>query len=98
MKATFRLGKIAGIEIGIHYTLLLAFALITWTLAEGFFPDAFPGSTRVTYWLTGAISAVLLFVSVLVHEMAHSLVAHSRGLPVQGITLFIFGGVSSLSA
>ena len=98
MKASFRLGKIAGLEIGIHYTWLLAFALITWTLAEGFFPDAFPGWSLVTYWATGAISALLLFVCVLVHEMAHSLVARSRGLPVAGITLFIFGGVSTLSA
>ncbi|MBI2171408.1 MAG: site-2 protease family protein [Chloroflexi bacterium] len=98
MKASFRLVTIAGIEIGIHYTWLLAFALITWTLAEGFFPDAFPGWSTATYWVTGVIAALLLFLSVLVHELAHSLVARSRGLPVQGITLFIFGGVSSLGA
>ncbi len=97
MKATFRLGKVAGIEIGIHYTWLLAFVLITWTLAVGFFPDAFPGSSQVVYWVTGAVAAVFLFVSVLVHELAHSLVARSKGLTVQGITLFIFGGVSSLT-
>ncbi|MBI4310766.1 MAG: site-2 protease family protein [Chloroflexi bacterium] len=98
MKPTIRLGKIAGLQIGVHYTLLLAVALITWTLAEGFFPDAFPGWSRVAYWLTSVVAALLLFVSVLVHEMAHSLVARSRGLPVEGITLFLFGGISSLSA
>lgn len=98
MKGTFRLGKIAGLEIGVHYTWLLAFALITWTLADGFYPQAFPGWSAVTYWVIGAIAAILLFISVLVHEMAHSLVAQSRGLPVGGITLFIFGGVSSLNA
>ncbi len=96
MKASFRLGRIAGIEIGVHYTWLFAFVLISWTLADGFFPRSFPGWDLPVYWLTGVLSALLLFSSVLVHEMAHSLVALNRGLPVQGITLFIFGGVSSL--
>ncbi|MBI4203247.1 MAG: site-2 protease family protein [Chloroflexi bacterium] len=97
MKATFRLGRIAGLEIGIHYTWLLAFALITWTLAEGFYPSSFPGWSKATYWGLGAVSSIFLFASVLVHEMAHSLVARSKGMEVEGITLFIFGGVSSLS-
>lgn len=96
MKASLRLGRIAGIEIGIHYTWLFAFALIVWSLAEGFFPSSFPGWSRVAYWTTGVAAALLLFVSVLVHELAHSFVARARGLKVQGITLFIFGGVSNL--
>ncbi len=98
MKASFRLGRIAGLEIGVHYTWLFAFVLISWTLADGFFPRSFPGWDWPVYWITGVLSALLLFGSVLVHEMAHSLVALNRGLPVQGITLFIFGGVSSLGA
>ncbi|MBI4200891.1 MAG: site-2 protease family protein [Chloroflexi bacterium] len=97
MKASFRLGRIAGVEVGVHYTWLVAFALITWTLADGFFPSTYRGWAQATYWITGAISAILLFGSVLVHELAHSLVARRRGLPVQGITLFIFGGVSSIA-
>lgn len=96
MRASFSLGRIAGIRIGIHYTWLFAFALIAWTLAEGFYPEMFPGWSRLTYWITGVLSALLLFVSVLVHELAHSFVARARGLPVEGITLFIFGGVSNL--
>ena len=96
MKPSFRLGRIAGVEIGIHYTWLFAFALIAWSLAEGFFPGYFPGWSIGAYWLTGAVAAVFLFLSVLVHELAHSFVAKAKGLPVQGITLFIFGGVSNI--
>jgi len=96
MKSSLRLGRIAGIEIGIHYSWLLAFILIAWSLAQGFFPQNYPGWDLATYWITGVLAALLLFVSVLVHELAHSLVAIARGLPVRGITLFIFGGVSRI--
>lgn len=96
MKSSFRLGRIAGIEIGIHYTWLLAFILITWSLAQGIFPQYYPGWDLATYWVTGILAALFLFLSVLVHELAHSLVAIARGLSVQGITLFIFGGVSNI--
>lgn len=97
MRSSFSLGSIAGIRIGINYTWLLAFALITWSLAVGWFPQTCPSCDQVTSWVLGALAAILLFVSVLVHELAHSLVARSRGMPVQEITLFIFGGVSNIS-
>ena len=96
MNGAFRLGTVAGIEIDVHYTWLFAFALITWTLAGSWFPTDYPDWNAPTYWLTGAIAALLLFVSILVHELAHSLVALARGMPVQSITLFIFGGVSNI--
>ena len=96
MKATLRLGRIAGLEIGIHYTWLVALAFITWSLAEGFFPEGFPGWATATYWATGFLAALLLFASVLLHELANSFVARAKRVPVQGITLFIFGGVSNL--
>ncbi|MBI4305782.1 MAG: site-2 protease family protein [Chloroflexi bacterium] len=96
MKASLRLGRSAGIEIGIHYTWLFAFALIAWSLAEGFFPDRYEGWARSTYWTTGIAAAIFLFVSVLIHELAHSLVARGLGYPVESITLFIFGGVSQI--
>ena len=95
MKGSLRLGHIAGIEIGIHYTWLLAFILITWSLAQHVFPQAYLG-TPASYWITGVLAALLLFVSVLLHELAHSLVAQARGLHVGSITLFIFGGVSNI--
>lgn len=96
MKASFRLGRIAGIDIGVHYTWLFAFALITWSLANGFFPAQYPSWDARTYWITGAVASLLLFVSVLLHELAHSFVARGFGYPVESITLFIFGGVSRI--
>ncbi|MFH1383301.1 MAG: site-2 protease family protein [Chloroflexota bacterium] len=96
MRGSVSLGRIAGIQIGVHYTWLLAFLLIAWSLALGFFPSYYPGWTNTTYWITGAIAAVLLFASVLLHELAHSFVAISRGMRVRSITLFIFGGVSNI--
>lgn len=96
MRPSITLGRIGGVEIGVHYTWLIIFALITWSLASGFFPAFFPGWEPATYWITGVIASLLLFASVLVHELAHSFVARAKGLPVHGITLFIFGGVSNL--
>ncbi|MBI2860657.1 MAG: site-2 protease family protein [Chloroflexi bacterium] len=96
MKGSLGLLRIAGIRIGIHYTWLLAFVLITWSLAQGFFPRFFPGWSQTEYWITGVIAALTLFLSVLIHELAHSFVAKASGLPVENITLFIFGGVSNI--
>ena len=98
MKASLRLGRIAGIEIGVHYSWLFAFALISWSLAEGFFPRNYPGWSGITYWATGILAVLLLFASVLVHELAHSFVALAKALPARSITLFIFGGVSNIGA
>jgi len=96
MKSSFRLFRIAGIDIGIHYTWIFALALISWSLAQGFFPQQYPGWNTLSYWITGLIAALSLFVSVLLHELAHSLVARARGMSVNSITLFLFGGVSNL--
>ena len=96
MKGSLRVARIAGIDIGIHYTWILIFVLITWSLAVGFFPVEYPGWADWLYWLTSIVAGLLLFVSVLIHELAHSLVAKSRGLPVKNITLFLLGGVSNL--
>ncbi|MGA2367697.1 MAG: site-2 protease family protein [Dehalococcoidia bacterium] len=97
MKGSFRLARVAGIDIGIHYTWILIFVLVTWSLAV-YFPVQYPGWTTLTYWLTAIVASLLLFVSVLLHELAHSLVAKSRGLPVKSITLFLLGGVSNLES
>jgi Zn-dependent protease len=96
MRGSFKLGRIAGIEIGIHYTWIFAFILFAWIFAQGTFPALFPGWTTATYWVAGIIVAILLFVSVLIHELCHSLVAIRRGLKVSSIVLFIFGGVSNI--
>jgi Zn-dependent protease len=94
MKGSFRLARVAGIDIGIHYTWILIFVLVTWSLAV-YFPVQYPGWTTLIYWVTAVVASLLLFVSVLLHELAHSLVAKSRGLPVKSITLFLLGGVSN---
>jgi Zn-dependent protease/CBS domain-containing protein len=96
MKGSLRVARIAGIDIGIHYTWILIFVLISWSLAVGYFPVDYPGWAPWLYWVTSVVAALLLFVSVLIHELAHSLVAKSRGLPVKSITLFLLGGVSNL--
>src|SRR5216684_8214356 len=96
MPGSFRIGKIAGIEIDIHVSWIIILVLLTVSLATGWFPQLYPGWSSATYWGVGLISALLLFVSVLLHELAHSLVARRRGLPVKNITLFIFGGVSNI--
>jgi Zn-dependent protease/CBS domain-containing protein len=96
MRGSFKLGHIAGIEIGIHYTWIFAFLLFTWIFAQGTFPQLYPAWDNLTYWITGVIVSLTIFVSVLVHEMCHSLVARSRGLKVSSIVLFIFGGASNI--
>ncbi len=98
MKGSLRIARIAGIEISIHYTWILIFVLITWSLAAGYFPEEFPGWDPAVYWITSLIAAILLFFSVLFHEFAHSLMAKSRGLPVKSITLFLLGGISNLES
>jgi Zn-dependent protease len=70
--------------------------LITWTLAAGYFPQEFPGWAVGTYWGVGAVTAVLFFASVLLHELGHSVVALREEVPVKGITLFVFGGVAQI--
>jgi Zn-dependent protease/CBS domain-containing protein len=96
MPGTFRIGKIAGIDIDIHVSWIIILVLLTVSLATGWFPQLYPRWAPATYWITSFIASLLLFVSVLVHELAHSLVARRRGLPVKSITLFIFGGVSNI--
>ena len=96
MPGSLRLGRIAGIDIYINFSWLIILVFLTWSLATGWFSQLYPGWSTATYWIISLIAALLLFVSVLLHELAHSLVARARGLPVKNITLFIFGGVSNL--
>src|SRR3989440_11188476 len=96
MPGSLRIASIAGIDIYIHVSWILILVFLTFSLATGWFPSYYPGYSTTTYFLLGFISAVLLFVSVLLHELAHSFVARARGLPVRNITLFIFGGVSNI--
>ncbi|MGK2966476.1 MAG: M50 family metallopeptidase [Tepidiformaceae bacterium] len=93
----FRIARLGGISIEASPSWLFVLALISWTLADGALPDLYDGWSNTTYWVVGILSAVLLFVTVLLHELAHAVVAIRRGIPVPRITLFLFGGVSQLS-
>lgn len=96
MPGSIRLGTIAGIEISLHVSWLIIVVLLTWSLATGWFASLYPGWSPSVYWTVSLCASLLLFGSVLAHELAHSLVARARGLPVKNITLFIFGGVSNI--
>ena len=94
--SAFKIASIRGIAIEVHWSWLLIFGLLSWTLSDSYYPSQYEDWSEVTYWVVGTLSALLLFATVLVHELAHALVAVRRGLPVPKITLFIFGGVSHL--
>ena len=97
MRNSIRLFTIAGIEVGIHYSWLIIFGLVTLLISQYVLPDQVGGLSAVEYVILGAITSLLLFASVLVHELAHSFVAKARGLNARSITLFVFGGVSNLT-
>ncbi len=96
MQETLRLGHIAGIRIGVNWTVLVIFALIFVGLAAGRFPLTHPDEEPWAYAVAGGIAAVVFFLSLLAHELAHALVAQRNGIRVEGITLWLFGGVAKL--
>jgi len=93
-----KIGRIAGIDIKIHWSWFAIFFLLTWFLATGFYSDVYETWTTTEAWIASIVTTILFFSSVLLHELSHSIVARRLGLPVKDITLFIFGGVSSLGA
>ena len=97
MRTSLTVARVAGIDIDVHLSWLLIAIVLSWTLAEGVFPDTYDDWSTTEYWVVGTIAALLLFVTVLVHEFAHAIVAMRRGLAVPKITLFVFGGVSHMA-
>lgn len=91
------IGRIFGISIDLDYSWFLILALLTWMLAVTYFPVEFPGWPLGEYWVIGFLTSILLFASVLIHELAHSLVARHFGIAVPRITLFLFGGVAQIA-
>jgi Zn-dependent protease/predicted transcriptional regulator len=94
---SLRIAKLFGIPIFVHFSWLLVFALIAWTLATGYFPDEYPQLGVVAYWLRGIAASFLFFASILLHELGHALVAARSGIAIDSITLFVFGGVARLA-
>lgn len=93
---SWEIGRALGIPIRVHASWFLVFLLVTWTLSTGYLPESLPGLTPGRYWAMGGIAAVLLFLSVLLHELGHSYVALYYRIPIEKITLFIFGGVAHM--
>ncbi len=87
---------ILGFDVSIDFTWLFLAVLVTWSLARGLFPVWFGNYSTATYWWMGAAGAIGLFLSIVFHEFWHSIVARRFGLPMKGITLFIFGGVAEM--
>lgn len=94
MGGNFRIARLAGIPIELNVSWFLIFFLVAWSLSAQVFPSWEPGLATATYWLLGTTAALVLFGSLLLHELAHSLMSRRYGIEVRRITLFLFGGVS----
>ena len=94
--ARITLFRLLGFEVRLDASWLILAVLLTWSLARGYFPAYYPGLAAQTYWWMGVVGALGLFASIVLHELAHSVVARRYGLPMRGITLFIFGGVAEM--
>jgi Zn-dependent protease len=91
-----QVARVAGIPVRVDVSWFLVFALLSWSLAAGYFPHVLPGLSPRAAWLQGIAASALLFLSVLLHELAHAVVARHHGVRVNGIRLHVFGGVSEL--
>jgi Zn-dependent protease len=92
--ASFSLGRVAGVPIGVNWSWLLVLLLVTWSLAAAVFPEQNPGLSDVTYGVMAGIAAVLFFACLLLHELGHAVIARREGMEIDGITLWVFGGVA----
>jgi len=91
-----QIAKVIGIPINLHFSWLIIFGLIVWTLSTGYFPAQQPDLPASSYWAKGLVASLLFFVSILLHELGHAVIALRYGLRTRSITLFIFGGVAQL--
>ena len=94
MRDSFTIGRIAGISVGVNWSWLIVFALIAWTLAVSIFPSTNPGLADAAYVAMAIVAALLFFTSLLLHEYGHALQARRDGMEIEGITLWLFGGVA----
>lgn len=96
MKDNIKLGRISGFPLAMNWSVLVIAGLLTWSLATTSFPHHAGGHTELTYWLTGLGTALIFFVSLLAHELAHAVTARRQKVEVKGLTLWLFGGVAEL--
>jgi len=96
LKRKMTLFKLLGFTVSVDASWGIILFLVVWSLSKGLFPSYFPDLSIQTYWLMGLAGAMGLFVSIIIHEFSHSLIARKYGLEIKGITLFIFGGVAEM--
>lgn len=94
MSPSFRIGRIFGIPFGINWSWLVVLALIIWSLGSGVFPAQNPGLSRAAYYAMAVVAALAFFASLLLHELGHAVQARREGMQIEGITLWLFGGVA----
>jgi len=97
LKNKITLFKLLGFSVSIDASWVIILFLVVWSLARGLFPSYYPDLSDPTYWLMGLTGAIGLFISIIIHEFSHSLIARKYGLAIRGITLFIFGGVAEMT-
>jgi Zn-dependent protease/CBS domain-containing protein len=97
MSRSITLGRVAGIEIGLNWSWLIVFALISFSLGAAVFPEQNPGLPDGTYLAMAIVASLLFFISILLHELGHALQARREGVEIEGITLWLFGGVARFS-
>jgi Zn-dependent protease/CBS domain-containing protein len=93
--ASLQLGRVAGIRIGLHWSLVVVFVLIAWTLSTGVFPETNPDLSDRAHVAMGIVASLLFIVSILLHELGHALQARRERIEIEGITLWLFGGVAT---
>jgi len=94
MTSTIPLGRWTGVPVGLHWSVAVTVVLIATSLAESVLPELDPGETRLSYWVAGVVVAVMFFLSLIAHELAHTVVAGRNDIEVDSITLWLLGGVS----
>lgn len=92
--ATFSLGRLAGVQIGVNWSWVLVFALVAWSLGAAVFPEQNPGLSDATYAGMAVVAAALFFACLLLHELGHAVRARREGMELEGVTLWVFGGVA----
>lgn len=93
----YKLFSLMGFEVGVDASWIILAILVAWSLSTGLFPVQYKNYSTTVYWLMGVLGAVGLFLSIIAHELAHSIVARRNGIPMKGITLFLFGGVAHMN-
>lgn len=97
MGSSIKIGRVFGVEVGVHWSWIIIFGVVTATFATGVFDEFYSDWSETQKWVGGAIVALVFFLSVLAHELSHAIVSNRTGLPVNSITLFVFGGVANLT-